>query len=122
LGVGQFSPNTDIFTKFYIAKFSPDGRYITDEFLESISCYPNPSVDGDVTLTFDAKLDNNVQIRILTMDGKLIYTTEIFCPANSNTDLPIRLSEGVVAGGIYIIEARTPESIFRKKLLIFSKP
>ncbi|MEO5642900.1 MAG: T9SS type A sorting domain-containing protein, partial [Bacteroidia bacterium] len=121
LGFGQYTPHPDLFTQFYIVKFAPDGRYQADEFSESVNAYPNPSADGNITLTFDMKVDNVVKIRILTIEGKLIYTDQIFCPANSKTELPIRLDEKVVNGSVYIIEATTPQSVFRKKLIIFRK-
>jgi hypothetical protein len=107
LAFGQYTPNRDYFTQFYIAKFSPDGRYQADEFSESVNGYPNPSTDGNVTLTFDMKTDNNVHVRILTIEGKLIYSTDIFCPANSHTELPVRLDENSTNAGMYLLEAST---------------
>ncbi|MEO5644444.1 MAG: hypothetical protein ABIS12_14075 [Bacteroidia bacterium] len=58
--------------------------------------------------------DENVQVRILSSDGKLVYTNELFCPANSHTELPINLFEKSVNAGMYIIEARTADAIIRK--------
>ncbi|CAN5619718.1 hypothetical protein BH11BAC2_BH11BAC2_15880 [soil metagenome] len=62
--------------------------------------------------------DENVQVRILSSDGKLVYTNELFCPANSHTELSIHLFEKSVNAGMYIIEARTAGAIIRKKLIV----
>ncbi|MEO5642800.1 MAG: T9SS type A sorting domain-containing protein, partial [Bacteroidia bacterium] len=118
LGFGQYSTNLDYFTQFYIVKFAPDGRYEADEFSESVNAYPNPSADGNITLTFDMKDDNNVQVKILTTEGKLVYSTEIFCPANSHTELPVRLNENSINAGMYILEVKTSDSIIRKKIIV----
>ncbi|OGU82177.1 MAG: hypothetical protein A2W11_07420 [Ignavibacteria bacterium RBG_16_35_7] len=118
LSVGQmFEPNDD-WGRFYVVKFGPDGRYQSDEFLESINAYPNPSADGNMSLTFDMTKDDNVQVDIYTSEGKLIYSNSIFCSANSHTELPVRLYEISANGGMYILQARTSDAVIRKKLVV----
>lgn len=122
MGVGQYTPDpVNVYQAFYIAKFGTDGRYQPDEFSESVSLYPNPTSDGNITLTFDMLTDETVEVRILSSDGKLIYTDAIFCPANSHNELPVRLYEESAAGGMYILEARTVGSVIRKKIVVMRK-
>lgn len=118
LGVGQYREDQNGYPTFYIAKFGSDGRYQPDEFSESVSTYPNPSTDGNITLTFDMLKDDDVQVDIYTSDGKLVYTTSIFCPANSHTEKPIRLDLLSASGGMYILQARTSDAVIRKKLIV----
>ncbi|MEO5643584.1 MAG: T9SS type A sorting domain-containing protein [Bacteroidia bacterium] len=118
LGVGQYSYDfTNVDPQFYLVKFG-DNRYNAEDFSESVNAYPNPSADGNVTLTFDMKTDNNVQVSILTTEGKLLYSSEIFCPANSHTELPVRLNENSVNAGMYILEAITSDAVIRKKIIV----
>jgi hypothetical protein len=107
VGVGAYSPTQDLRTQFYIVKFGPDGRYQPDEFSESVNAYPNPSTDGNITLTFDVLNDDDVRVDIFTTDGKLVYSDLIFCPANSHTEK-----------SMYILQARTSDSVIRKKLIV----
>lgn len=119
LGVGGYTwDSQNIPTTFYVAKFSIDKRYNADEFSESVNAYPNPSSDGNFNLTFDMKSDEDVDVRVFTTEGKLIYSNTIFCPANSHTELPVRLDYSSTETGMYILEARTKEAVIRKKLLI----
>jgi hypothetical protein len=120
LGVGQFIPDFNTDWQFYVVKFG-DARYKADEFAESVNAYPNPSLDGNVTLTFDMKTDNNVHVRILTIEGKLVYSTDLFCPANSHTELPLKLDENLTNAGMYLLEASTSETVIRKKLIVLRK-
>ncbi|MEO5645002.1 MAG: T9SS type A sorting domain-containing protein [Bacteroidia bacterium] len=122
LGVGEYTYDPgNVEPQFFIIKFG-DGRYRPDYFSESVNVYPNPSNDGNITLTFDIMKDDDVRVDIFTTEGKLIYTNSIFCPASSHTELPIRLFEKSVNVGMYIIEARTADAIIRKKLIVSQKP
>ena len=62
--------------------------------------------------------DNDVQVDIFSTDGKLIYSSSIFCPANSHTELPVRLDLLSATGGMYILQARTSDAVIRKKLVV----
>lgn len=120
LGVGQYTyDNQNVEPQFYLAKFG-DSRYKPKEFSESVNVYPNPSADGNISLTFDILTDENVQVDIYTIEGKLIYSNSIFCPANSHTELPVRLDELSASGGMYILQARTSLSVIRKKFIVGS--
>lgn len=119
LGFGDYTPDPNTtFPTFYVLKIGANGKYIPDEFLNTITAYPNPSTDGNVTLSFDMLTDETVSIRILSSDGRLVYTDEIFCPANSHTELPLRLDEHATAEGLYILETRTSGEFRRQKLIV----
>lgn len=118
LGVGGYTyDNVNVLSQFYIAKFG-DGRYTPQEFSESINAYPNPSSDGNITLTFDILTDENVDVKIYTSEGRLIYSSSIYCPANTHTEKPINLNDLSTAGGMYILEAQTSKDVIRKKLIV----
>lgn len=116
VGIHNAGPNT--YSQFYLVKFGPDGRYQAENFAETINAYPNPSSDGNITLTFDMLQDDNVQVDIFSSDGKLVYSNSIFCPANSHTELPVRLDLLSATGGMYILQARTSDDIIRKKIIV----
>lgn len=104
--------------RFYVIKFGPDGRYQAEPFLSNIIIAPNPSIDGNITASFDMQADENVQVRVVGMDGRLVYYDEIFCPAGSHTELPIRLDAETVAAGIYVLEVKTSTEYRREQLVI----
>jgi hypothetical protein len=118
LAVGQSYPDNDIFSQFYVVKFGANGNYQPAEFSETINAYPNPSNDGNITLTFDMLKDDYVHVDIYTSDGKLIYTNSIFCPSNSHTELPIRLDLHSAGDAMYILQARTSDAVMRKMLVV----
>lgn len=118
-GFGSYTPNGyTTYPTFYVVKFAANGSYMPDEFLNTITAYPNPSTDGNVTLSFDMLTDETVSVRILSSDGRLVYADEIFCPANSHTELPLRLAEQATAGGLYILETQTSGEFRRQKLIV----
>ncbi|MEO5642897.1 MAG: T9SS type A sorting domain-containing protein [Bacteroidia bacterium] len=70
-----------------------------------------------ITLAFDTHEDN-VEVSVFSTEGKLIYSNSIFCSASSNIQLAIRLDELSVASGIYILQAKTSDSVIRKKIIV----
>lgn len=117
IGYGRTS-NIGSSDLFYIAKYTTDGRHEAQPFLSLISISPNPSSDGNITASFDVQTDENVQVRVISMDGKLAYYDEIFCPANSHTDLPIRLDIATGATGVYILEVKTSTEYRRERIIV----
>jgi hypothetical protein len=118
LSVGSRNYGFNTWSQFYLVKFAPDGRYVAEDFSESVSAYPNPSSDGNFTLTFDMIVEDNVQVDIFTLEGKVIYSKTIFCPATSHTELSVRLENNSIAGGVYILQARTSSAVIRKQLVV----
>ncbi|OGU82176.1 MAG: hypothetical protein A2W11_07415 [Ignavibacteria bacterium RBG_16_35_7] len=119
LGVGQYIYDPqNVESQLYFVKFSSDARYQPDQFSESVNAYPNPATDGNITLTFDMKKDDDVKVDVFSADGKLIYSNSIFCPANSHTELSVRLYEISANGGMYILQAKTSDAVIRKKLVV----
>lgn len=121
---GYFSVGTiqmpNEFSRFFAVKFGADGRYEPESFSATVNAYPNPVTAGIVTLSFDMPSDDNVQIQIFSSDGKLVLTDEVFCPANTHIELPMRLPE-TAEQGIYVIEARTSSAMYRKKIFMLHR-
>lgn len=117
IGCGRVS-NPNPSNQFYVVKFSPDGRYQADPFLSLITISPNPSSDGNITVSFDVQTDENVHVRVIAMDGRLVYYDEIYCPAGSHTELPIRLDDASANAGMYIIEVKTDGEYRRERILV----
>lgn len=113
-----YSQGTNGTTKFYFVKFGPDGRYQASPFVSHLLIGPNPSLDGNITVSFDVQTEENIQIRVLSMEGRLVYYDELFCPANSHTELPIDVLGTTTAAGLYILEIKTSTEFRRVKLVI----
>ncbi len=117
IGCGRTSPSNGTY-KFYVIKFSPDGRHQAVPFLSQIAIGPNPSFDGNINVSFDVQTDENIQVRVIGIDGRLVYYDEIFCPANSHTDLPIDILGTTTTAGVYILEVKTSTEFRREKLVV----
>lgn len=118
IAVGQQHPDDNTPRNFYVVKFSADGRYQISSFLETVTIFPNPSTDGNITLRFETPTNEDVHVNVYTTDGLLIYTDQIYCPANSLTELPIKLDLGSASCGIYILETKTSGEFRRQKLVV----
>lgn len=116
LGVGAAECGST--SRFYMVKFGPDGRYAADSFLSEITISPNPSIDGNVTVGFDVQTDELVHVSVHAMDGRLVYYDEIFCPASSHTELPIRLDLATANAGTYVLEVRTSGEYRRERIVV----
>lgn len=104
--------------QFQISKYGKDGRYEPMSFLDNIILFPNPAFEGTASISFDTQTEENVHVQVWSMDGKLMYSYEIFCPANSHTKLPLNLDEATACGGMYIVELRTSTEYRRERLII----
>lgn len=118
-GVG--ASDCGIYYRMYMVKFGPDGRYAAQPFLSMVNIYPNPSVDGNITISFDSQTDENVNISLHATDGRLVYYDEIFCPMNSHTDYHLETQTETVAAGSYILEVRTSGE-YRRQLVVIGRP
>jgi uncharacterized repeat protein (TIGR03803 family) len=102
-----------------VFKFKENPSSATESVTESnFNVYPNPSVDGNITLTFNMPNEGNIDVHIFTTEGKLIYSNSIFCRANSHNELPVGLNEISTNTGMYILEASTSDGVFRKKIIV----
>lgn len=104
-----------------MVKFGPDGRYEPEEFSATVTAFPNPSYGGIITLSFDMLTDEQVEINIFSVEGRIVYTNSIYAPANTHTELPIDLAAESIAGGAYIVEARTEGTVYRNKVLVLTE-
>lgn len=121
LGFGMQENWSILNTRFEIMKFAPDGRSEPLSFLGNIDLYPNPCLEVNPVVSFDVQTDENVQVTVVSMDGRLMYFDEIFCPAQSHTELPIYFSGGTTTAGVYIVEIRTSRE-YRREMLIIGRP
>ncbi len=118
-GVGN--ADCGIYTRYFMVKFGPDGRYVPEEFGSTVTAFPNPSNGGTITLSFDMLTDEEVEINIFSVEGRIVYTNSIYAPANTHTELPIDLAAESIAGGAYIVEARTEGTVYRNKVLVLTE-
>lgn len=62
-----------------------------------VSIYPNPSLDGTISLHFNYTTDANVKVRVVNQTGGILFDQSI--DVNSKVILPLRLQSG-----LYIVE------------------
>lgn len=106
-------------SRFCITKFASDGRYTAEPFWNTINLYPNPAADGNVIVSFDVKYTTSVLLRVRTPEGKIIAETPpLVCPEASYNRMPLKFGNGTPAAGIYIIEIRSEQQVFYRKLVI----
>jgi hypothetical protein len=117
-GIG--TSDCGIYFRMYLVKFGPDGRHSAGDFSSTVTSYPNPSNQGLITVAFDMRTDQQVEIYIFSIDGNLVYTNSIFAPANTHTELPINTELESIFSGTYVIEARTSDAIYRNKVVVLS--
>lgn len=107
-------------TRFQVTKYGSNGEYYAWPFAENVSVYPNPAFAGQMNVSFDVQSDEQVEILLWSTTGVLVKTNSIFCPANSNTIMPV-LSEGdVLASGSYILEIRADDQSYRQIVIIWN--
>lgn len=117
-GRAEFYTSTNSHAKFQVTKYGSSGNYYAWPFMDNVNIYPIPSIDGSLNLSFDVQTDSNVEILLWSTTGVLVKTNSIFCPANSNTIMPV-LSEGdVLASGSYILEIRAGDQSYRQIVII----
>ena len=80
----------------------------------NLSVYPNPAT-GMVTISFDAKGNDNYTIRLFDMPGRIVLE-DAFESTKGNNKHDFSLDN--IAKGIYIIELRTGDSFNKVKLII----
>lgn len=119
LGAGSYSPdpmNGDAY-RFHIIKFANNLHYDSKAYDKSVKVYPNPSADGIFNLIFETETDDYVEVKIQSIDGKLVFTDRFFCPANSYNEYPVRLDLKSGSSGMYFFEAKTSTHRYFKKLI-----
>ena len=94
----------------YIYSFSYDVNGLNESNIKSwFSLYPNPNT-GDFTIEMTALHQQGTVIKILNMNGKVIYTRSL-----DNEINPISLT---LSPGLYIIKVDSGNDHFSKKLII----
>ncbi len=86
-----------------------------DEFNSSeLIVFPNPS-DGTFVVTFTNSISGATNIRILSMDGKLVYSKENNLISNSNE---LSIDASGIPSGYYVLEVDNENKLFRKPIII----
>ena len=107
--------------RFQVTKFAPDGRYQSEPFLSLLTVSPNPVFNGITTVSFDVQADEQIQVRVIGMDGRLVYYDDIFCPANSHTELPVHFDAATTTAGIYLLEVKSDGEYRRERIIVGRK-
>lgn len=105
-------------TRFQVTKYGSNGSYYAWPFAENVSVYPNPAFEGQMNVSFDVQSDSNVEILLWNTTGVLVKTNSIFCPANSNTIMPVLTGGDVLASGSYVLEIRAGDQSYRQIVII----
>jgi serine protease AprX len=66
-----------------------------------LNVYPNPA-DGDFTINYYSPDTQNIRIRIISIEGKLLFEQSVFVQRDSYNKFNI--SHGYLPGGMYLIE------------------
>lgn len=85
-----------------------------NSFLDGFRIYPNPS-KGKFNLSFNSSLNENVQIKVYDLSGRLVYD-DVFQSATSKYNTTIDLSS--MKSGIYISEVKVGNNISTHKLIV----
>jgi hypothetical protein len=75
------------------------------------SVYPNPSIDGTISLHFKDATDANVRVRVISQSGRMVYDKSVGVAAN--VTLPLRLQSGV-----YVVEIIGDGMTGRSKVIV----
>ncbi|HPO61840.1 MAG TPA: YCF48-related protein [Candidatus Kapabacteria bacterium] len=95
-----------------ILKYSSSGSYVDDNLKnDNIYIYPNPS-DGKFTLEFNNLMNENANLSIFSIDGKLLYKNQINPIVNNKIDLKINQK------GLILINVKTNSYNITKHLII----
>ena len=105
-------------SQFWAVKFASDLRYQHSILSETIQAYPNPTNTGIVNLVFDLETDENLELEIWSVDGKLILQDRFFCPAHSLNTYPVRFDLAGAGAGMYMLKVRSSSTTYFQKLIV----
>lgn len=81
------------------------------EKLWQVSVYPNPSIDGTISLHFKDATEANVRLRVVSQSGRMVYDQSVGVAAN--VTLPLCLQSGV-----YVVEVIGNGMTERSKVIV----
>jgi PKD repeat protein len=81
---------------------------------ENINVYPNPN-NGTFKIDVDLNSSEKVQLKIFSIDGQLVYTSEIL-PIRNKLEKEISINN--IVAGVYIIQLLVEKEIVFKKMVI----
>jgi hypothetical protein len=76
--------------------------------------YPNPTT-GQLYVTYNASENGVFNIRLLSVDGKALLTTSFVAKAGEQTT-DINLAEKQLKPGLYVLEVKSENQVFRQKV------
>jgi Secretion system C-terminal sorting domain len=104
--------------KFWAVKFASDLRYQHSTISQTIQAYPNPTNTGIINLVFDLETDENLDLEIWSVNGKLILQDRFFCPAHSLNTYPVRFDLAGAGAGMYMLKVRSSQTTYFEKLIV----
>lgn len=81
-----------------------------------ISCYPNPAVNGIISLQFTNMEKGNYQVRLVNTAGLLMFTQNIYHNGGNTTQ--VIKPAGNIATGNYILDIAKPDSSHIHKAVV----
>ncbi len=81
-------------------------------FVNGISVFPNPAID-ELNINFELNTVQNVNISLLSIDGKVMAET------NTNTNVVSEtINTSKLSSGLYIVNVRTNEGVYTRNIMV----
>lgn len=93
------------------SKGFPVGIKTMEEKKKSLSCFPNPLTDGNLTIQL-VKHEKNIRLRILSMTGQIVWSDQ-----KQEAGLFSVPSDAFPNHGMYIIQVMSDENFHQEKIL-----
>lgn len=82
---------------------------------ELLTVFPSP-FENDVTGIFYSALDQPVEVRLTSADGKILFFKEAFCRKNTSSAFYLSSTLNLLQG-VYIFSVTTPDKVYHRKVL-----
>ncbi len=76
---------------------------VTDKISDVVSVYPNP-FHQNITLSLFAKANENIEVMMFDVNGKLVYTQQFNNVNEGKNHLNIRANENFLTPGVYVMK------------------
>ncbi len=107
-----------ILDRFTIKKQSITGIHNAQQFLQIFDVYPNPSVDGQITVTYSLQKKSAVKFDVLDLNQKVVYSSGAGTREPGSYQDNFALKKAGLASGQYIIRLQSNAETKYRKLVV----